>query len=275
MGKLKQEGFMKLLCKFLIFLLCLNVTKLFSTPPEREVYLRQLSDIYFNPDASTMNGDESYKEEPLVGFLIELYSADTKSFNQLFEHFILNRQPPDRCAMYILEKKNLLTGDNILPCVKTAFNLCKKIAKNYCKDHKKFKMQIVLSPVNIIYILAYALAVGKSKDAQADPAAFRSRKRRTFGTLRLSILVPMVRAGEIKSFEDVLDFISVNTGNPSQYSLSLSSAAPSTSAAPSASAPSASATQPSFRERSRSIKQIQLKNWCLRKLVQLDNLKEL
>lgn len=251
---------------------------MFSTPPEREAYLKQLSDIYFNPDASVTVGDESYKEEPLVSFLVELYSADIKSFNQLFECFILNRQQPDRCAMYILEKKNLLAGDNILPCVKLAFKLCKKIAQNYCKDHKKLKMQIVLSPVNIIYILAYALAVGKSKDAQADPAAFRSRKRRTFGTLRLSILVPMVRAGEIRSFEDVLDYISVNTGNSAQYSLSLSSAAPSTSAAPSAYAPPASApstyeAQSSFRERRRSVKNTQLKNYILRKLIQFNNFK--
>lgn len=251
---------MKPVCKFLIFILCLNVSKLFSNPSEREAYLRQLSDIYFNPDASTTIGDESYKEEPLVGFLVELYSADIKSFTQMFNNFILKCQKLDPYAMYILQKKNLLIGDDILPCIKVAFELCKKIAKNYCKDHKKYKIKIVLSHENIIYILAYALAVGKSKDAQADPTAFRNRKRRTFGTLRLSLLVPMVRAGEIKSFEDVLDFISIHEGRISQYSMSQSAAAAAPSAtaqapaAPSAAASSAAA-QSSFRNRRRSLKQ--------------------
>ena len=245
---------MKFLCKFLIFVFCLNVFELFSSPQERQAYLMQLSDIYFNPDILKVSGDESYKEEPLVGFLVEVYSSDIKSFNQMFEHFILKRQKPDPFAMLILQQKNLLIGDDILPCVKMAFKLCKKIVKSYCKDRKKDKLKIILSPDNIIYILAYALAVGKEQDASVDSTAFRNRKRRTFGTLRLSILIPLVRAGEIRSFEDVLDYMAVYKGN-TQAQTSFGAAT------------SASATQSSFRNRRRSLSKIQLKNWYLRKLV--------
>ncbi|MFH1253929.1 MAG: hypothetical protein V1646_00690 [bacterium] len=238
---------MKFLCKFLIFILCLNVFNLFSMPSERETYLRQLSDIYYNPDITKTSEDESYKEEPLVGFLIDVYSSDIKSFNQMFEHFILKREKPDPFAMFILQRNNLLIGDDILPCVKKAFKLCKKIVKSYCKDKKRDKLKIILASDNIIYILAYALAVGKEKDASVDPTAFRNRKRRTFGTLRLSILVPMIRAGEIRSFEDVLNYMAVYKGN-TQAQTSYGAAS------------LAAAAQSSFRDRRRSLKKILLKN---------------
>jgi hypothetical protein len=156
--------------------------------------------------------------------------------------------------MLILQQKNLLIGDDILPCVKMAFKLCKKIVKSYCKDRKKDKLKIILSPDNIIYILAYALAVGKEQDASVDSTAFRNRKRRTFGTLRLSILIPLVRAGEIRSFEDVLDYMAIYKGN-TQTQTSFGAAT------------SAAAAQSSFRNRRRSLSKIQLKNWYLRKLV--------
>lgn len=242
---------MNFLCKFLIFVLCLNVFELFSSPQEREAYLTQLSDIYYNPDISKTSADDSYKEEPLVSFLIEVYSADIKSFTQMFEHFVLKHQKPDPFAMLILQKKNLLIGDDILPCVKLAFKLCKKIVKSYCKDHKGDKTKIILSPENMVFILSYALAIGKSKDAEADQTAFRNRKRHTFGTLKLSFLLPLVRAGAVRSFEEVLDYMSIYQ--------------PKTSHAPGASTSSGATT--SFRDRRRSLKEIKLKNWYLRKLV--------
>ncbi|MFA6535644.1 MAG: hypothetical protein WCS92_05285 [Candidatus Babeliales bacterium] len=64
----------------------------------------------------------------------------------------------------------------------------------------------------------------------------------------------MVRAGEIRSFEDVLDYMAIYKGKAhAQTSFGAST--------------SAAAASSSFRDRRRSLSKVQLKNWYLRKLV--------
>lgn len=207
---------MKIKIVFLSLIFFLNFFVLQSTPEEREALLGLLGGLYFNPDSGKKVGDEGYREEQIIEFLINLQKSDRKALMQLVDVFF-HKCSLDPLTIFVLGKNNLLGSDEKpIPSLVSAFGLCDKIAQNYNKENKKTFRKIILSFDNVIFIFTYALVKFRNKyDASGPTEEGVRRRRNSLSTLNLSYLAPLVRpggAGAVRSFEEILDFISKPVG---------------------------------------------------------------